>query len=322
MKQIGFRAHDLGRFPSASFLAASAATYQKDAYLQLVPQKAFASFCPPEEYDEERFASMRTDLERNGARVAVLGCYINPVHPDEEERRRQLQEFEASLRVSGASGALLVGTETGSTKPDGSYDIGTFEPEILDRLYRSIEQMLDAAERYGATIGIEPVSRLHTICSVQRTVRLLETFDTPRLKVIYDPVNLVPWTGIPEQDGSMRRIPTAESQQAFFEEALDAFGKKIAILHVKDYLLDEQGYKIGNLPVGRGVLDWKILERELDRRDIRVPWLLEEIDVPTLRQTLLDLAGQKAPPGRDCRMSDSCFRARTVARTQPDVGCP
>lgn len=290
MKQIGFRAHDLGKFSSAAELASTAANYQKNAYLHLAPAKTFQSFPSPSQYTAELFGSLRSELEANGARVAVLGCYINPVHPDESVRERQLKDFEESLKVAGDLGCILVGTETGSVRPDCSYDGRTAEPEILTRFLRSLERLLGTAERYGATIGIEPVSRQHTICSAQRMAKVLETFDSPHLKVIFDPVNLVPWTGIPEPDGSVRRVPSPQAQQAFFTEALDAFGPKVAVLHVKDYMLDEQGRKIGNLPAGHGVLDWRGLARELEKREIRVPWLLENIDLPTLKQTLLDLA--------------------------------
>ncbi|AEV29745.1 sugar phosphate isomerase/epimerase [Sphaerochaeta pleomorpha str. Grapes] len=290
MKQIGFRAHDLGTFPSVSSLAQEVSKYQKESYIQLAPAKALPLFPQIKDYTPELFENLKSDLAKENVKIAVLGCYINPVHPDLDIRERQLRDFETCLRLSSHCGGLLVGTETGSIQRDCSFDLGTFEPEILTRFYRSIERLLNTAERTKSTIGIEAVSRQHTICSVQRLARLVETFDTPHLQVIYDPVNLVPWTGICEPDGSVRKVPTQEAQHSFFSEALDALGEKIAILHVKDYALDERGWKIGNLPVGEGVLDWKGLEHEMEKRNISVPWLLENINVQTLKQTLKNLA--------------------------------
>jgi sugar phosphate isomerase/epimerase len=290
MKQIGFRAHDLGKFPSASALAQEVSKYRKGTYIHLAPAKALPRFPQIQDFSEDLFDSLRSDLLKEDVKIAVLGCYINPVHPNREIQEKQLKDFETCLRLSSHCGCLLVGTETGSIQSDCSFDIGTFEPEILTRFYHNIERLLKTAERFDATIGIEAVSRQHTICSVQRLSRLVETFGTPHLQIIYDPVNLVPWTGICEHDGSVRKIPTQEAQHSFFSESLDAFGKKIAILHVKDYVLDERGWKIGNLPVGEGVLDWKGLEQELEKRNISVPWLLENINVHTLKQTLVHLA--------------------------------
>jgi sugar phosphate isomerase/epimerase len=271
-------------------LAQTVSKYQKKAYIHLAPSKALPNFPPVKDFTEDLFDSLRVDLAAESVKIAVLGCYINPVHPDIETRERQLQDFETCLRLAPHCECTLVGTETGSIKRDCSYDLGTFEPETLTLFYKNIERLLKTAEQYGSTIGLEAVSRQHTICSVQRMSRVLETFDTPHLSVIYDPVNLVPWTGIPEHDGSVRKIPTPESQRTFFNEALDAFGPRIAVLHVKDYALDENGWKKGDLMVGTGVLDWKGLGQEIEKRDITVPWLLENIHVPSLRQALIDLA--------------------------------
>lgn len=290
MRQIGFRAHDFGKFASASSLAREVSKYQKESYIQLAPAKAFLQFPKIQDYTAVLLENLRSDLAKENVKIAVLGCYINPVHPDSDMQERQLRDFETCLRLSSHCGCLLVGTETGSIQPDCSFDLGTFEPNVLTRFYHAIERLLHTAEQTGSTIGIEAVSRQHTICSVQRLARLVETFDTPHLKIIYDPVNLVPWTGISEMDGSVRKVPTQEAQHSFFSEALDAFGKKIAILHVKDYALDERGWKIGDLPVGEGVLDWEGLAQEMEKRNISVPWLLENINVQTLNQTLKNLA--------------------------------
>jgi L-ribulose-5-phosphate 3-epimerase UlaE len=180
----------------------------------------------------------------------------------------------------------LVGTETGSLTPDCSYNHGTADPKVLDVFYRSIERLLEAAVKYDAIVGVEAVSKQHTISTIKRMANLVEKFDTPHLRVIYDPTNLVPWIGIPEQDGSCRAAPSLEAQKDFFCSALDAFGSKIAAIHVKDYRLNEQGFKIGDLTVGQGVLDWKFLFSELRRRNIEVPALLEDLTVSTLRETL------------------------------------
>ncbi|WP_320129109.1 sugar phosphate isomerase/epimerase family protein [uncultured Sphaerochaeta sp.] len=289
MKNIGFRAHDLGKFSNFCSLANEVSQFRSEAFIHLAIQKALQNPPKTKDYTAEYFVSAREDLAQKGARIAVLGCYINPVHPDPAIRDEQLSNFEHCLRLSKEIGCLMVGTETGSLQPNCSYDLGTSEPQVLTTFYHSIERLLKTAEEYKATIGIEAVSRQHTISTVARMAKLVETFDSPYLKIIYDPINLVPWTGIPEEDGTARAVPSKQAQKAYFCEALDAFGDKIGVLHVKDYRLNDQGWKIGDLPVGTGVLDWEGLNRELEKRNISVPWLLENIDVTTLRQTLLNL---------------------------------
>lgn len=286
MKQIGLRAHDLGKFNTIADLASTIALYGDHVPIQLALSKVLRTTVPAEGFSESFITSVRDDLASKGAYVGVFGCYINPVHPDKAVREEHLKRFETHLAYANLLGCPLVGTETGSFSPDCSYNSSTADPNMLDDLYRSIERLVETAAKYHAIVGVEAVSKQHTISSIERMAKLVRTFDTPHLQVIYDPTNLVPWIGIPEKDGSCRAIPSFEAQKDFFCSALDAFGDKIAALHVKDYRLDEQGYKIGDLTVGEGVLDWKFLFGELRRRNIEVPALLENLTVSSLKETL------------------------------------
>ena len=58
------------------------------------------------------------ELGKRGLHVSVLGCYINPVHPDEAARRREVDRFIERLRYAKDIGADMVGTETGRFSPD------------------------------------------------------------------------------------------------------------------------------------------------------------------------------------------------------------
>ncbi len=286
MKQIGLRAHDLGTFNSIEDLASEVGKYGTSVPIQLALKKVLRNAPEASAYTEAFIVSIREALAVHGSYVGVFGCYINPVHPDKAVRDEQLSRFESHLKYARLLGCPLVGTETGSLTPDCSYNPGTADPKVLDVFYRSIERLLEAAVKYDAIVGVEAVSKQHTISTIKRMADLVEKFDTPHLKVIYDPTNLVPWIGITEQDGSCRGIPSLQAQKDFFNSALDAFGSKIAAIHVKDYRLNEQGFKIGDLTVGQGVLDWKFLFSELRRRSIEVPALLEDLTVSTLNETL------------------------------------
>ncbi|MFA6689570.1 MAG: sugar phosphate isomerase/epimerase family protein [Sphaerochaetaceae bacterium] len=284
--QLGFRAHDFGKFATADELATVIETFQTPSSIQLALKKVIPTALDASDYTPRYIDGIRQALAAHGVHVAVIGCYINPVHPDPEQLEAHLKRFETHLKFNREFGCRIVGTETGSLNPDCSYHPDTSEPAVFDRLCRSIGRLLEAAVKYDGIVAVEAVSRSHTICSIARMVRLLEKFDTPHLRVIYDPVNLTPWTGIPELDGSVRRHPSQEAQRSFFRQALDAFGDKIVAIHAKDYVLDEAGRKIGDIPLGTGTMDWKCLAQELQERLIDVPVLLENLNPATLTQTL------------------------------------
>lgn len=286
MKQLGIRAHDLGTFNTIEELASEVSRYGDSIPIQLALKKVLKNAPDAEDYNEQFIVSTRKALEAKGAYVGVFGSYINPVHPDKAERDAELRKFENHLKYANLLGCPLVGTETGSFQADNSYHPDTASPKVLDIFYRSVERLLNAAVKYDAIVGIEAVSKQHTISTIKKMATLMETFDSPHLRVIYDPANLAPWTGIPEADGSCMGIPSFAAQKDFFCSALDAFGDKIAAIHVKDYRLNDQGFKVGDLTVGQGVLDWKFLFEELRRRNIEVPALLEDLTVSTLKETL------------------------------------
>lgn len=286
MKNIGFRAHDFGSFPSADALGSAVESIQSPATIQLAIGKVIKPSLPWTDWDEDYISSIREDLARHGVSVAVVGCYINPVHPDEEEREKQLARFIRSLELNKAFGCRIVGTETGSWKGDISYCLETFSDHVFSVFLHSLERMVKAAEDNDAICAIEAVSHQHTICSVERMARVLELFPSDNLRVIWDPVNLVPINGIEEVDGSHPAKPSSEAQRRFYTKALDAFGDRIVAMHCKDYFLKEDGFKKGDVPVLTGVFDWQGLAKELERRRIEVPILLENHNPATLKRTL------------------------------------
>lgn len=290
MNNIGFRAHDFGTFSSVSALAETVAAIKTPSFIQLALGKAVKPSKPWQEWDEEYIAGVAKELSDKGVGIAIVGCYINPVHPDEEERNKHLERFEKSLSLNKAFGCRIVGTETGSWTKDISYNIETYTEKVFSVFLKSIERMVKAAEKYDAICAIEAVSYHHTICSVERMARVLETFPSDHLKVIYDPVNLIPINGIREKDGCFPAVASQEAQRDFYIQALDAYQDRICAIHCKDYVLDEKGFKIGNIPALTGVFDWKNFFKELRERNLDVPVLLENHNPATLKETLSALS--------------------------------
>lgn len=286
MPRIGFRAHDFGSFDSADALGRRVAQTRCPAFIQLALKKVIPSCRPWQEWDEEYISSIAASLKAHGVSVAIVGCYINPIHPDEEKRKDEIRRFRRSLSLTGAFGCPIVGTETGTASAAGGYSIATSDPRNIEIFKESLSQMLDEAEKDDAYVAIEAVARSHSISSAQRMGKILDSFGTDRLKVILDPVNLIPYAGIPESDGVPLEVPTEEAERSFIRDILDIYGDRIAAIHCKDYRLDpETGFKIGDLPALTGCFRWQAFAEELRSRAIDVPWLLENHDPSTAGRT-------------------------------------
>jgi sugar phosphate isomerase/epimerase len=260
MIRIGLRAHDYGCLPPED-LAQTISAYGVES-VQLALSKALSNPPAPGSLSPGYARTLRGTFERKGLAIAVLGCYINPVHPDRDERERGLTLFEEHLRFSRDFGCSLVGTETGSRDPGCSYHPDTKKSETFDLLCFSLERLLKTAEICGSIAGIEPVADRHTVSSIELMARLIEKFPSPALGVIYDPVNLIPGGGL------------SGSQEEFFREALDAWGSRIMAVHLKDFRM-EGGKKIGDLPAGAGELDWSCLLKLLMEKKPGIDLLLE-----------------------------------------------
>ena len=290
-RTIGFRAHDLGTFTSLSDLAKFAASVQKPTVIHLALHKVLkGKERPVEEYDSAYVQEIHDTLAREGVSLSMIGSYFNPIHPDPEIRQAQINRYIINLKYTKQFGCRIVGTETGSHNPDITYDMATYEPENFDLCLKTIDQLVNAAETYDALACIEPVSHHHTISTVERALKVSETFKSEHFGFIYDPVNLVPYTGIPESDGSVRERPSDEAQERFFRSAFDAWGSRIKTIHIKDYRLNPvDGTKIGNLMAGTGVINWKLFFRLMDEYRIQVPMSMENIQVPLLAEELKTL---------------------------------
>ena len=271
MIQIGLRAHDYGTLPPEQ-LADRIAAYQTES-IQLAVSKAFDPAPKPGSLSPGYARRIRNIFKERNISIAVLGCYINPIHPDLDEREKSLRIFEEILRYARDFDCPLVGTETGSLNADISFHPDTQKEETFDMLCASVERLLNCAEKCGSIVGIEPVAYQHTISSIEKMDRLLKKFPSPALAVIWDPVNLIPLTGL------------EESQESFFKRSLDAWGDKIAAIHAKDFRM-EGGRKKGDLPAGTGDFDWPVFLKLLQERKYGVDILLENTKPATAHSTI------------------------------------
>jgi sugar phosphate isomerase/epimerase len=271
MLQIGLRAHDYGKLAPEQ-LADIIADYHPES-IQLALGKALSPSPGPGSLSPGYARRIRKIFEARNIAIAVLGCYINPIHPDPDEREKALASFEEHLRFARDFGCTLVGTETGSLNANCSFHPDTEKDETFDLFCKSVERLLNCAEKCGSMVAIEPVAHQHTISSIEKMDRLLRRFPTPALAVIWDPVNLIPITGL------------EESQEAFFTRCMDAWGDKIAAIHAKDFGM-EGGRKKGDLPAGTGELDWPVFLRLLMQRKPGIDILLENTQPSTARSTI------------------------------------
>lgn len=176
--------------------------------------------------------------------VAVLGCYLNLAHPDEEAARLIRQQYIAHLRFSAWLSGAVVGTETGNPNADYRYDpVKSHSADALKLLIDRLAPVVDAAQQLGAVLAIEPVFS-HIVCDARRAREVLDSIHSPNLQIILDPVNLLDARNLDRRDDVIR-------------EAVELLIEDTAVLHIKDYIV--QAGELRAAAPGQGMMDYRAL---------------------------------------------------------------
>ncbi|NHM32286.1 sugar phosphate isomerase/epimerase family protein [Neobacillus terrae] len=209
-------------------------------------------------------------FRQQNIQIAVLGCYINMIHPDLNERRKALDRFKEHLRFARDFGCSIVGTETGNVNPDIVYTEENFKEEPFLEVVKSVRELVGEAEKFGVIVGIEGGVN-HPVYSPRMMKRLLESVNSNNLQVIFDPVNYL-------------TIDNYQNQESVIAEAFELFGDRIVILHAKDFIIEDNSIK--TTTVGEGLLNYDTVFKFIKEKKPFINILLEETKEPYIDRSI------------------------------------
>ncbi len=179
-------------------------------------------------------------FEKNEVDLAVLGCYLNLANPDPVQLKAIQDKYMAHIRFAAHLGVGVVGTETGAPNVEYKFEEACWSEEALEIFIKNLRPVVKYAEQMGVLLAIEPVVR-HIVCNPVRARRVLDEINSPNLRIILDPVNLL-------------EIYNYEKQDEIFAQAIELLGKDVAVLHVKDFIIEDG--KLKSVGVGQGQAHW------------------------------------------------------------------
>lgn len=227
MIQLGIRLHDVNTAASLEekTMEARAEKAKQEgfscvhlAYQKVISGVSFDAAALNEElacYTKRVFQEQRLD-------IAVLGCYLNLAHPDPAELAKIKSKYFGHLRVAALAGCSVVGTETGAPNAQYKLDANTHSREALDTFIRNLAEVVERAEHWGVSMAIEPVWN-HIVYNADRAVEVLKAIQSPNLRIILDPVNLL-------------CMENADNREAIFQDAFEKLCDHIAVVHLKDFV--------------------------------------------------------------------------------------
>lgn len=266
---LGVRAHDFGKMPLeqlAEKISEKGFTSIQLALSKAIPgiDTSLGKLSPGlAHYIGETFY-------KHGIQIAVLGCYINPVHPDEEIRKKELARFKEHIRFARDFGCSIVATETGSMNPDCSYTPENASKKAFQMIVDSISELVEEAEKFGVFVCIEGVTK-HTISTPQKMRHILDIIRSNNLQVLFDPANLLP-------------VDNIESQHQIVKDSLELFGDKVQILHAKDFVVEGNSKKTA--VIGKGVMDFKFILKHIKEYKPYVNILIEDTKPESMDESM------------------------------------
>ncbi len=253
--KIGVRAHDYGKMIIEKLVE----RIKGDGFqaIQLALTKAIEGINNYLEVSEEEVEAIHRACKEAQLEIAVLGCYINPALLEDEARASEMKKFLRAMEMVRPLEAGCIGTET--TPFYGTEE----EREVAFKLLvNSVRQMVEKAELLGMDVGIEPVA-YHTLNTPELTKRLLEEVPSERLKIIFDPVNLLTAENIEKQD-------------ELWERCFKCFGDKICVMHMKSIAFNKYG-ELEKPPLNEGAVHYDKIMAWLKVHKPELTLLREEI---------------------------------------------
>lgn len=172
--------------------------------------------------------------------IAVLGCYLNLATPDQADLIKTQEVYKAHLRFAAILGCGVVGTETGAPNTEYRFEEACHTEDALAAFISNLRPVVQCAEKVGVIIALEPVYT-HIMWNPKQTRKVLDMIDSPNLRIIFDPVNLL-------------AVSNYERREEIFEEAMETFGDEIAVIHLKDFTVEDG--KIISCAAGNGMMDY------------------------------------------------------------------
>lgn len=240
--RLGIRGHDMEEAPFEEWVA----NMKRKGFCctQLALKKAIRDFSVSNEALTPGMAMyMRRIFAENQVDVSVLGCYLNLADPNREQLKKTIDTYKANIQFAAQLGCAMVGTETGAVNEEYRYEEANHSEEALQIFIENCRGLVEYAEKLGVLFAIEPVYN-HIVYDCRRARRVLDAIDSPNLRIIFDPVNII-------------SIDNYKNQDEILREAFELLGDEIIAIHSKDFVAEEG--KIISKISGEGILNYDLL---------------------------------------------------------------
>lgn len=238
--QIGLRLHDAKKLPLEERLEVVSEQGFTCGHLAL--SKVISEYSVANSALTPGYAMyLKRLFAKNNLDVAVLGCYLNLANPNQDMLKETMKKYEAHIRFASILGVGVVGTETGAPNVEYKYEPACHGEEALETFIKNVRPVVEYAEKMGVIFAIEPVWN-HIVWNPKRARKVLDAINSPNLKIILDPVNLL-------------SIHNYEQREEVIREAIELLGEDVAVVHIKDFVVEDN--QLVSVGAGTGMMNYE-----------------------------------------------------------------
>lgn len=224
----------------------------------------------PDEIAPSLITRIREASSNSGIEIVAVSGTYNMIHPDSQVRQAGLRRLGTLAAACRGLGTAVITLCTGTRDPVNMWrwHPENVSPQAWSDLLHAMESALHIAEEEQVTLAFEP-ERANVVDTAVQGHSLLVAMQSPRLKVVIDPANLI----VPGSERQMNQV---------MDEAFDLLGDNIIIAHAKDRGADDTFRA-----AGEGILDYdhylRLLEASAFTGPLIIHGLAEEQVAAALR---------------------------------------
>lgn len=242
-----------------------------EEYADLHVKKGYrAALCPgwltldkPEE-----ISAMRKAMEHRDIKIAEMGAWCNPLHPDPSQAQRSVAYMIEKLRIADALEATTCVNIIGSKCAD-KWDAPSkegYEPSFFQEAVNVVRFIVDTAKPVHTKLSFEMMP-YYFLDSPEEYLRFLEAVDRKEVGIHLDICNCI-------------NQPRRYYQNAdFIRHTVGLLNDAILSIHLKDIRLNPACTTVSleEVLIGTGGLDYPVLLQEISKLHPDTPAILEHL---------------------------------------------
>ena len=235
-------------------------------------KKGFGAALCPDWVSLERPAELKAfqdAMKKHDIRIAEVGAWCNPLHPDKAEAESKIEYIIGRLRLAEELGAATCVNILGTKQTEtwfGPHSSGYTE-EFFKESVEVYQRIIDAVNPKTTKLSFEMMP-YYFLDSPEGYLRFLKAINRDAAAVHLDICN------------TMNHPKRFFENGAFIRETFDKLRDKIVTLHLKDIAMETDSLTVAfrEVLLGTGGIDYPVLMEEIAKLPEETPAMLEHLD--------------------------------------------